>query len=74
MTSATTLSERYSLDGIIQGLAADLEALRKGEISVKDAKTRAAIAHEIMRGVRLAVEAGKIASMTAKPIGGPRNG
>jgi hypothetical protein len=65
-----TLSERLSLEEIIAGLADDLVALRAGRITTGEAKARAALAHEIMRGVNLVVKAGALFEARAKQIGG----
>lgn len=58
-SGATPLSDRFSLDAVIHGLAGDLEALRAGTISVEDARVRAEMAKQIMNGVRLVVNAQK---------------
>lgn len=70
----TTLAERFSLDDIITGLAADLAALRAGTISTRDAKVRADLAHEILRGIDLTVKARKLLIAQAKTIGEKTNG
>lgn len=69
-TETTTLAERFSLDDIIHGLAADLADLRAGRISTRDAKVRADLAHEILRGIDLTVKAQKLLIERAKTIGG----
>lgn len=57
--AATPISDRFSLDAVILGLASDLESLRAGRISVEDARVRAEMAKQIMNGVRLVVNAQK---------------
>lgn len=49
------LNERFALESIIDGLACDLSELRQKKISVNDALARAALAKQIMNGVRLFV-------------------
>jgi hypothetical protein len=56
----------------VRGVADDLVALRKGEISIKDAQTRALLAKQYMNGVRLVMNARRSLENAAKPamIGG----
>lgn len=61
-------TERFSLDDVIAGLAGDLEALRKGQISVNDAIARSMLAKQIFNGVRLHLNATKLLSDQAKPV------
>lgn len=58
-SEASPLGERFNLDSVISGLAADLDQLRAGQISVDDARVRAELAKQIMNGVRLVVNAQK---------------
>ncbi|MDR3495340.1 MAG: hypothetical protein P4L82_12135 [Ancalomicrobiaceae bacterium] len=79
MTDATVeairLSERYSIDAIITGLVTDLEDLRTGKISTREAQARAQLAHEIMRGINLVIRGQQILEQRAKMIGkGNANG
>ncbi len=53
------LNQRFGLDAIIDGLACDLAELRQRKISVNDALARAALAKQIMNGIRLFVMARK---------------
>jgi hypothetical protein len=66
--STAPLSEKFSLDDVITGLASDLVALREGRISTRDAKVRAEMAKQIFNGVRLVVSASKFMEKRAKPI------
>jgi hypothetical protein len=60
------LDERYSLDDVINGLAADLTALRAGKISVEDARVRGELAKQIMNGVRIVINAQKFLAGQAR--------
>lgn len=62
------LAPRVDLDEVIADLVGDLKELRAGALSVKDARARAALAREVMRGFRLVIEARKFLAMNAKPI------
>ncbi len=66
---ASPLTERFSLDDIINGLAADLVAVRKGQMSVDVARAQAELAKQIFNGVRLVVNAQKYLETHALPIG-----
>lgn len=68
MAAPRDISERLNLDEIIGGLAGDLQALRNGTISVRDARARADLGREILRGVRLVVEAQKFLAGAALQI------
>jgi type III secretory pathway component EscV len=63
------LSERFSLDGLIMGIINDLDDLRNGKISVKDAQARAELAKQAMNGVRLVINAQKFIENQAIPVG-----
>ncbi|MFT3967616.1 MAG: hypothetical protein QM690_17210 [Sphingobium sp.] len=65
--AVTDLGEQYSLDAIVRGIADDLVALRKGEISIKDAQARAMLAKQYMNGVRLAINARRSLEDNAAP-------
>lgn len=62
------IAPRVDLDEIIADLLGDLKAVRVGTISLRDARVRAEIAREIMRGFRLVIEARKFIAANAKPI------
>jgi hypothetical protein len=61
------ISERLDLDSIIRGLVGDLKEFRAGKISSRDARIRAELAREILRGVRLVIEAQKFMEGRALP-------
>jgi len=63
----TDVSDRYSLDNIVRGIADDLLALREGKISVRDAQARALLAKQYMNGVRLVLNARNSLENSAKP-------
>lgn len=63
------LNERFSLETIIAGLAADLEAVRAGKMTVDAAKAQAELAKQIFNGVRLVVTAQKVLEGRLVPIG-----
>lgn len=62
------LSERFRIDAMIDGLASDLDALRAGRISVREANARAALAKQILRGVHYVVTAQRFLSDQARQI------
>ena len=64
------LNERFSLDSIISGLAADLEAVRAGKMTVDAARAQAELAKQIFNGVRLVVNAQKYLEGRALPVPG----
>lgn len=68
------VSDRLNLEDIINGLAGDLKALRKGEISIGDAQARAMLAKQIFNGVRIYLNGIALLSGNAKEqsIGGPQ--
>lgn len=66
------LSERFSLDKLILGIIEDLDDLRAGRISVKDAQARAELAKQAMNGVRLVVNAQRFLETRALPVGGQK--
>lgn len=68
---ASPLSERFSLDGIIAGLAADMEALRTGRMSVDAARAQADLAKQYFNGIRLIVNAQRFIEQRARQIAQP---
>jgi hypothetical protein len=64
---ATDISDRHSLDKIVQGIADDLAALRAGTISVSDANARMMLAKQYMNGVRLVLTARNSLEAGARP-------
>lgn len=70
-----TLAERLNLQDLIGGLVGDLRALRRGEISVREAHARAELARQILRGVHYVVQAQRVIEQRSKPtpaLGGRR--
>ncbi len=63
-----SLGSRFRLDDLIEGLAGDLQALREGRISVQDARARAELAKQMLRGVQFVVTARKFLADNAKAI------
>lgn len=62
------MTDRFKLDDLINGLAGDLTDLRAGRISVRDAKARAELAKQILRGVHYVVTAQKFLSDSARRL------
>lgn len=62
------LSERFNIDALILGIINDLDGLRNGRISVRDAMARAELAKQAMNGVRLVITAQKFLENKAIPI------
>lgn len=61
------LGEKLGLPDIVFGIANDLKALREGRISIRDARARAELARELLRAVRLVVDAQKYIEGQALP-------
>jgi len=72
-SEASPLGERFSLDAIISGLAADLEAVRAGRMTVDAARAQAELAKQIFNGVRLVVTAQKYLEGRAIQLTAPEN-
>ena len=68
-SASAPISDRFSLDDIIAGLASDLQSLRDGKISAADALARAALAKQLMGGVRLVVQAQVFLERRARLVG-----
>lgn len=64
-------SKTFNLETVINGLSSDLEALRKGEISITDGMARAMLGKQIFNGVRLHLNAMKLFSDGAKDVTPP---
>ena len=62
------VSDRLNLEEIINGLAADLKALRAGEFTVPDAHARAVLAKQIFNGVRIYLNGMALLSGHAKKV------
>jgi hypothetical protein len=69
-SETSPLTDRFSLDDIINGLAADLVAVRNGRMTIDAARAQAELAKQIFNGVRLVVTAQKFIERRALPIGG----
>jgi hypothetical protein len=67
---AGPLTERFNLVDFTDSLIADLQALRAGQISIRDAMARAEIAKQVLRSVGFVVSAQKYLSDNAKPVKG----
>ncbi|HEV7340825.1 MAG TPA: hypothetical protein VGN68_04265 [Sphingopyxis sp.] len=65
--TSAPISDQLGIPTIISGLCADLEQLRKGEISVNDAMARSMLAKQIFNGVRLYMNGTKILADSARP-------
>lgn len=65
--TSAPISDQLGIPAIISGLCADLEQLRKGEISVNDAMARSMLAKQIFNGVRLYMNGTKILADSARP-------
>lgn len=65
------ITDRYSLDMIVRGIASDLLDLRSGKISIKDAQARALLARQYMNGVRLVLNARNSLEQSARALTSP---
>lgn len=72
-SEASPLSERFSLDEIIAGLAGDMDALRSGRMSVDAARAQADLAKQYFNGIRLVVNAQRFIEQRAKSLDAPDN-
>ena len=70
-SESSPLDERFSLEAIISGLAADLVAVREGRMSVDAARANAELAKQLFNGVRLVVNAQKYLEQRAVRIPQP---
>jgi len=68
-TKVEPVADRFSMDDVINGIAADIAELRSGAITVENARVRAELAKQYLAGVRLVVQAQKYLQENAKPIG-----
>lgn len=62
------LSERFELGSFTDGLISDLQLLRAGKISVRDAKARADLAKQVLRSVHYVVTAQRYLAEQAKQL------
>jgi len=65
------MQDKADLEVVIGGMAADLEALRAGRISVPDARARAELGKQIIAGFRLVLSAQKYLADNARNVGLP---
>lgn len=61
------LTEQLNLATLVRGLIEDLNDLRSGRISVREAHARAELARQILRGVHYVVTAQKFIESQALP-------
>lgn len=66
-SEASPLTERFSLDDIINSLAADMVAVREGRMSVDAARAQAELAKQLFNGIRLVVNAQRMLEGRAVP-------
>lgn len=62
------LTERFNLVSFTDSLIVDLNQLRSGKISVKDALARAELAKQVLRSIGYVVQAQKFLSDNAQPV------
>lgn len=62
------VSDSLDLQGIVRGLAADLQDMRDKRISPQDGLARAAVAKQLFNGVRLYLQALQTLERQAKPV------
>lgn len=62
------MSAQFNLGKFTVDLIGDLQALRKGEISVREAHARADLAKQVLRSVHYVVLAQKFIDGQAKPL------
>lgn len=65
------MTARFDLLQFTDDLIGDLTELRKGKISVKDARARAELARQVLRAVHYVVSAQKFLEQKALPVAGP---
>lgn len=65
--TSAPIADQLGIPSIVSGLCADLEQLRRGEISVNDAMARSMLAKQIFNGVRLYMNGTKLLSDNARP-------
>jgi len=70
-SASGSLSQRLDIDALILGVVKDLDDLRNGKISVREAMARAELAKQAMNGVRLVITAQKFLENSAISISPP---
>ena len=68
MTDTVTPTQ-MSIETVITGLIGDLQALREGKMSTRQAEAHAMLAKQIFNGLRLAVIAQRTIESAARQIG-----
>lgn len=66
--STAPMAERFNLMQFTDSLIVDLEMLRAGKISIRDAAVRADLAKQVLRAVGLVVTAQKFLEGNAKQL------
>lgn len=67
--ASSSLADTLNLSTLINDLHGDLQMLRQGKISQREARARAELAKQILRGVHYVVTAQKFIEGQSKPIG-----
>lgn len=62
------LTQQFNLIDFTNSLIGDLEALRGGKISIKDAHARALLAKHVLRSIHYVVMAQKFIEQAALPV------
>lgn len=70
-SESSPLNDRFDLEAVIRGLAADLVAVRNGTMTVDAARANAELAKQLFNGVRLVVNVQRTLESNARQIGGP---
>lgn len=68
------VAQQFNLVTFTNSLITDLELLRQGKISVRDAQARALLAKHVLRSVHYVVMANKFLANNATLIGGEKDG
>jgi hypothetical protein len=66
------MTARFDLLTFTDGLIGDLQALRRGKISVRDARARAELARQVLRAVHYVVTAQKFLESNAQVLPAPK--
>ena len=69
MKNYDTMADRLNMPEFVDGLVQDLKDLRAGKVTPHDARVRAELARQILRGVTLMVQATKFIQSGTKLIG-----
>lgn len=63
-----SLSETFNLPGVVSGLLTDLEGLRAGRVSVKQARAAAELGRVAIMGMKVMLQAQRLLIDTAKKV------